>query len=457
MISSSSSSSSRGVAWLVVALAVAGCRGAPPVPASGRDAGQGEGAPGAPETAASAASAPASAGGGPKTIGPPLALFPIQNLTGGAAPTRELTAELRERLVKHGLLLVPDEAVRRPLAARRIRYTGGLDREGAAALRDEAGVAGVIIPSLETLGTSAPFRVALTVRLLSTEPEPAIRWLHTFPRSGVDAPGPFSMNVYPAVEPLRDSVFDEVAAALAAALGEGRPRPSCPEIGPRKPDRTYRSPLVADPSRKTLAVLPFLNDARRRDAGEVVAEELLTALVASGAIHVVEPGVVRSEMLAYRFGANGGISLDDARSILDLLHADLILSGTVRRFEEAGGPGGVPRVEFSTWVLDRETGRLVWSSTASGAGDDGVWLFGAGRVMTASGLACGLAKGIAAQLLRDRPVTPPAVPALVAPPAGELRAWEPAAPAEPTPPPGDRRDAPPPKSLPPKNRPADVR
>jgi len=136
----------------------------------------------------------------------------------------------------------------------------------------------------------------------------------------------------------------------------------------------------------------------------VMALRFLAPLVANGTVQVIEPGVVREGLLTHRIGAAGGISLDDARVMLELVRADLVLSGTVRRFEDAAGLSGAPILEFGSWVLDRRTAQLVWSSTTFGAGDDGVYFFGLGRVTTASALACGMAKGAVAWMLEDRPL-----------------------------------------------------
>ena len=394
MTSSSSSSSSLRLVGLAAALALCACRGARPAPPAAPVAEQ------AAAPAASHADAPADA----PTPGPRLALFPVQNLSGTGAPLKELTAALRAQLARSGITLVGEEEVLRVLAARRVRYTGGIDRETAVALRDEAGVEGVLIASIETWVPAAPYRLAMTTRLVSTDPEPVIRWLHAYARTGIDSPGLLGMEIAPGLQTLRDQAFDQVAASLRRSLREHRPTATpCPERGSLAPSRQFRSPLAADPERRTIAVLPFVNDARRRDAGEVVALRVLAPLLAAGTIQVVEPGVVRAEMLAHRIGAAGGISLDDAQVMLELLRADLVLSGTVRTFEDAAGSSGAPAVDFSAWVLDRVTGELVWSSTTSAAGDDGVFFFGLGRVTTASGLACSMARGLVGPLLGGRP------------------------------------------------------
>jgi hypothetical protein len=387
-MTSSSSSSSRGALALALcaALSLAGCRSARP----------------------------------PERGAPPrLALFPVQNLTGGNAPVKEITAALRAQLLTHGIVLVPDESVRRTLAAHRIRYTGGIDRDVAAALRDETGADGVIIPALELYLQEAPFRIAMTTRLVTTDPEPAIAWIGSLARSGTDTPGFLAMDVVRSMDLLRDESLEQTAIALASALQDPRPVALCPQASEVPPNRIFRSPLLSDPARRTLAILSFLNDTGRRDAGEVMTLRFLAPLVQNGTIQVIEPGVVRAELLGHRLGAFGSISLDDARVMLELLRADLVLSGTVRRFEDARGMTGAPSIDFTSWMLDRATAQLLWSSTTAGSGDDGVYFFGLGRVTTASGLACAMAKGAVGVMLEDRPaLTIPRNSAGFAPPSG---------------------------------------
>ncbi|HZZ85215.1 MAG TPA: hypothetical protein VFE30_11810 [Anaeromyxobacteraceae bacterium] len=331
-----------------------------------------------------------------------LALLPMLNLSGGPAPAKELTLALRQRLAERGITLVPDAAVRKALASRRLRYTGAVDRELAAALREETGASGVIVPTLELYFQQPPYRLALSARLVATGPEPEIRWIDSFAGTGRDDPGLLGARVLGSMERVRELAFDRLATSLATALDHPRPRAPCAGARGIAPNRAFRAPFLADEARRTIAVLPFVNETTRRDAGEVAALRFLGPLVADGSVRVVEPGVVRQELLAYRFGALGGVSLDDARALLELLHADLVLSGTVRTFADAAGSTGAPSVDLSVYVLDRQTTELGWSSTSSATGEDGVYFFGLGRVSTASALTCKLAKGVVDPMLRER-------------------------------------------------------
>lgn len=431
MTSSSSSSSRAPPALLLVLVALLGAaRADDPTPEAPAAApGAATAAPAAPAAVPEPPSAPPAAPAvgtqielhtfeAQRDVAPPrsraapgpgrrLALFPVQNLTGAAAPMRELTAALRETLGRRGVTLVPDEEVRAVLAEHRVRHLGGLDGPTAEALRTVAGVDAVIIPSLASWSPAPPFRVALSTRLVSTEREPVVEWTDQFARTGNDAPGPLGLRIVPGVEGLRDLAFAHATASLLAVLEHPRRVAPCPEERARKPRRFFRSELARDDGRRTIAVLPFMDASGRRDAGEVVALRFLAELAAADSVRLVEPGVARAQMISHRLGASGPLALDDARIILELVDADLILSGTVRTFEEAAGGSGAPRVEFSAWVLDRSTQELVWSSTSSAAGDDGVFFFGLGRTSTADGLACGLTKGVVRTLLHGRPPLPP--------------------------------------------------
>ena len=146
--------------------------------------------------------------------------------------------------------------------------------------------------------------------------------------------------------------------------------------------------------RRTVAVLPFQNFTRRRDAQEVAADQVVAALTRTGSFEVLDPGAVREQILANRIILENGVSLDRAMTMLELLGADLILSGEVRTFAAPGGAKQPPTVEIGVYILDRTTGELVWSSRSVGEGDDWVVFFGAGRVYSTSALTCRIARGV---------------------------------------------------------------
>jgi len=341
-----------------------------------------------------------------KLARPVLALFPFQNLTGGRAPGKQLLVALEIALRQRGLEIAAEDITERALAKYRIRYTGGLDHEAAKALREELGVDGVLIASVDVFSAASPPKLAVTVRLVSATEEPAVLWIDTFARAGDDAPGLLGLGLVSAMKDLEREAMSELAGSLVTFLDTGDFGGDCASGRRFRPRIAFRSPLLDDvEGRRSIAVLPFQNQTGRRDAGEAIVVQFVKLLSWAKSFEVIEPGVVRSELLALRIILDGGVSLDAARVVLDGVRADLVLSGSVRAYEDDSGRAGAPKVEFTAYILDRRTSEIVWSSTSRGEGDDGVFFFGAGKVTTSSALACRMTRGVVDQVNGSRSAT----------------------------------------------------
>ena len=227
-------------------------------------------------------------------------------------------------------------------------------------------------------------------------------WADDVSRSGEDSPGLLRIGVIARVDELERLVVQTAARAVESWVANRSRGDTCrsdPRFAPR---RQFRAPVLDDVGRRTIAVLPFANDTRRRSADEVVLGQLVAELVRSRAFEVLDPGVVREELLANRIMFEGGVSLDRASTMLDLLNADLVASGEVHGFSEGIGIQQPPAVSFSAYVIDRMTGEVVWSSTSRGEGNDGVYLFGARRVYSTSALSCRMTRGVIDAVVGDR-------------------------------------------------------
>jgi TolB-like protein len=328
-----------------------------------------------------------------------LAVFPVQNASGGAAPIRPLTEALDAALGARGLDVVPRGALDAVLAQHRMRFTGGVDRPMAKVLREELGVDAMLVPTLEQHLADAPPKIAISVRLVGTGDRPVVLWADGVARSGDDAPGLLARGLVRSSGELDRTVIGEVARRVDAYVRARSSGDSCGNAGRFQPRRVFRAPVLDDVGRRSIAVLPFVNDTPRRSAGDVILGQFVAQLARSGSFEVLDPGFVREELLGYRIVLEGGVSVDNAVTLLSLLDADLVLSGYVREYT---GGQGAPRVEFTAYVLDRKTGELVYSSSSMGAGNDGVFFFGAGRVRAASALSCRMVRGIVDRIVGDR-------------------------------------------------------
>lgn len=333
-----------------------------------------------------------------------LAVFPVQNASGGLAPIRALTDGLDAALAERGLDVVPRRELDSVLAAHRIRFTGGVDREMARVLREELAVDAVLIPTLELYASEVPPRVAIAVRLVDVDERPVVLWADVVARSGDDSPGLLALGVVNKASELNRTVVAGVARsvhryALSRATGD-----ACSAAGRFQPRRAFRAPVLDDVGRRSIVVLPFTNESPRRNAGELLVEQFVSQLARSGSFEVLDPGVVREELLSHRVVLEGGVSLDNAMAMLSLLNADLVVSGYVHSFESPASATAPPKVAFTAYVIDGRTAELIWSSASDGGGDDGVFFFDAGRVYNASSLSCRMVRGVVDGIRGHRPV-----------------------------------------------------
>jgi hypothetical protein len=249
------------------------------------------------------------------------------------------------------------------------------------------GVSAVMITSLELYNENYPPRIALTARLVSTGDDPRIIRMESTAMAGDDHPGLLGIGLIKDPLVLREKALERLVDSLT---GGKAGRSAAVAL---RPDALYRAQAL-DPTRTySVAVLPFFNKSSRKYAGEILALHFIRELTRHPMFNVIEPGLVREELLRYRVIMEEGVSLADADIVFGMLKVDLLLSGNINDYEDHQGSFGAPKVDFSALLLDRASRKAVWSVEAHYTGDDRVYFFDIGKVNTANGLAAGIVRG----------------------------------------------------------------
>ena len=328
-----------------------------------------------------------------------VAVFPVENLSGRPAPLEDVRRMFAERLAGQGLRVLDDATLERAMTRHRVRYTAGIERGFAKALRQETGADAVLIPSLELYDEVLPPRVGVFARLVSTGEAPAVLWIDGTGAAGDDSPGILGIGMIEDPRALLGRAVETLWVSLARHLAEGGDRAG---PGPRRfrPKLVYRSEAL-DPARPySIAIVPFFNQSARRHGGEIIALHMMRNLAAAPNLTVVEPGIVREELLRFRIIMSDGISLSDTETILNAVNADLVLNGEMFEYQERPWVGGAPQADFAVLFLERKSRRIVYSSYSHNAGDDRVFFFDWGKVNTAHAMVSRMARAITEQLLR---------------------------------------------------------
>jgi TolB-like protein len=315
-----------------------------------------------------------------------VAVFPIENLSGGAIAAGEIRTFLAGTLAADGVRVLDDAVLEQFFERHRVRDTSGIDAPTAEALRAETGVQGILVASVEQAGTSLPPKFAVVARLVALDAAPAVVWADDVAMSGDDAPGLFDLGLVSDYDTLQSRGLARLGGSLGAYVKTGQ-APAPRADAKFRPGAVYRG-LALDPKRTySVAVMPFVNLTDRGGAGEILALLFVRHLSAFAGLQVLDPGVVRRQLLDARIILEGGLSFSDADTVGALSGADFVIGGRVLRYDGSAGYGSDVRVEFSTVLIERSSRRVVWSSDSHNDAREDVGLFGRGASKTAHVMA----------------------------------------------------------------------
>ncbi len=329
-----------------------------------------------------------------------IAVLPFENLSGTNAPLKDIRELFINKLRAKEFPILEEETLEKFMTKNRIRYTGGMDKPLAQAFKNDTGTGGVLITSLELYSEVNPPKIALTSRLVSTGDHPVILWIDGVGLAGDDSPGILALGL---IEDPK-ALLEKAVGRLAESIGEYYDRKLESENikGVKRkfrPKVSYRSD-VFDPSQKyTVAVVPFLNFSSRKNAGEILEIEFIRNLKTFEQFDVIEPGMVRQQLLTMRMIIPEGISLANADALFATLNADLILAANVSEYLDYQGVFGNPKVDFFVQLIERKSRSVVWSSVSHNEGDDGVFFFDRGKVNTAHAMASQMTRWIGEMMI----------------------------------------------------------
>jgi len=355
-----------------------------------------------------------------------VAVLPVENLSGGIAPLDVIRDLVRLELSENGFQVLDDEALADFMRRYRIRNTSGLSASASNAINEETGAAAYLVTSLEQSQDTDDPKLSLIARLVSAGERPEILWMDGVSLSGAGYPGFLGLDLVDDPNILLEQAVRCLVESLERSLWAGKesiergsankhfgcnPRGEVVASSPKRrgkrkyrPQSYYRSPTIEADKRYRVAVVPFVNLTDRKNAGEIVALHFVDKLTRAGNIAIVEPGLVREQLLKYRIIMQSGPSIANAELISSesSLGADLVFSGTVFDYQDSAG---IPKIDFSVKIIHARSRSLVWSSRSYNDGNDGVFFFDFGRIYTAHRLVSEMAWGTFRALAHGR-VTP---------------------------------------------------
>jgi hypothetical protein len=150
-----------------------------------------------------------------------------------------------------------------------------------------------------------------------------------------------------------------VFCGVLASLGGCASAKSGPYVNPK-----FDFSLV-----KRVAVLPLETLAQDQSAGEKVRRLLVTEVLASGVVDVVEIGQVNRVLGQQGVQSLATLGPEDFKRLGEALKVQALILGSVDTYDRVSTGGTTaPEVTISLRAIDVSSGGIVWSTTNTGGG-----------------------------------------------------------------------------------------
>jgi TolB-like protein len=291
-----------------------------------------------------------------------IALFPFENLTEDKSAPLAVMPLIRGRLEARGLEVLDEAILNRFLLKERIRSTGYISKDMTRKTREEVNVKAILVGSINSFSYGENPQIGLSARLIDSS-DGIILWADHVSATGEDFTSILGLGRIKELDRLIPRVIDKLFASFSA-------RPPYKEL-----ESTYR-----------IAVMPFQNISKTKDAGMIAAYMFIAELFKSREFVPVEYGEVRHLLVDLRIRARGELNLKSMKALSVSMGVDGILVGTVELYNEGAG-AAPPEAAISARLLDARKDKILLYDSCQLDGDDDVVILDWGRIRSAENVA----------------------------------------------------------------------
>jgi hypothetical protein len=132
---------------------------------------------------------------------------------------------------------------------------------------------------------------------------------------------------------------------------------------------TYHDPNMDFGLLQNVAVMPFANLTPVSQAAARVRNVFMTMLQATEALYVLPPGEVERGVSRSSISRPEQPSPEQVMTFARTVGADAVITGTIREYGQVrSGTSSANVISLSLQMMEAETGRVVWSASATKGG-----------------------------------------------------------------------------------------
>ena len=292
-----------------------------------------------------------------------IAIFPFENLTDEKTALEQVMPVLRTQLEGKGLEIVDENSLNNILLKKRVRNTGYTSKDLAQEVGKELNVKAIMIGSINSFYLRENPQVGLLARMIDSS-DGSILWANQASATGEDFTKILGLGTVKSMDRLIPIVAERLFASFSFTPLH------------KEKELTHR-----------IAVMPFQNKSRHKDAGTIVTHMFLVELFKNTGFVPVEYGEIRKMVVNLRVRYKGELDYKSIRALSDTLGVDGILVGTVEHYSDGIDTSSPPEVAVSARLINARKNRIIWSDSLQIKGDDFLIAFDWGRIRSVDNVA----------------------------------------------------------------------
>jgi hypothetical protein len=142
----------------------------------------------------------------------------------------------------------------------------------------------------------------------------------------------------------------------------------------------FHDPQMDFAAIRSVAVMPFDNLTRQRQAAKRVRDVFANSLLATGAVYVIPSGEVSRGIARAGILNPTAPSMEEIAKFAGIIRVDAVITGTVTEYGEVrSGSAAANVISMNLQMIEVQALRIVWTASATKGGIS-IWdrLFGAG-------------------------------------------------------------------------------
>ncbi len=299
-----------------------------------------------------------------------IALFPFDNFSDARDALTDVMPALNGQLKKKGLEVTDEKILNEFLLKNRIRNTGYISKDIAMKTGKELNAGAVLVGSVISFSTGENPQFGLVARLIDSS-SGTILWADYASGTGDDFSSILGLGRLQTVESLIPDITDRLFISFSV------------EPPYKMKESTYK-----------IAVMPFQNKSRYREAGAIVAQMFLSELFWSQRFEPVEYGEIKRLIVDFRVRYRGELDYKNIKALSESLGVDGILVGTVESYSDGVETNSPPDVSITARLLDARKNRILWYNHFSLNGDEKISILDFGKIRSVDKVAYKAVSGL---------------------------------------------------------------